>query len=234
MTNLTKTCKTTLAAAALSVAFSPVMAGSADAGPLLAQAATQQQTPSVGASTDPANIANAPSGASGSGSASGTSGSSGTAASSGQSGQQGSSAQGGGTASASKGKSAQTASNKGRDAKAPVYLLVPVDVATNDNAMKNGCWAKLYSRDNYGGDMLTLVGPTMLADMDSTGFFGLNWDDRVESLELGPKASMTVYDNENYRDQVARFNAGQRVADVSKRVGLFDEFASLRIDCQQS
>lgn len=233
MNTLTKTCKTTLAAAALSMAFSPVLAGSADAGMLLAQAATNQQLPSVGASTDPANIANAPGGASGSGDTSGTSGSSGSAASSGQSGQQGTSAQGSGTTSASKGKSGQTASNKGRDAKAPVYLLVPVETASNDSAMKNGCWAKLYSRDNYGGDMLTLVGPTMLSDMDSAGFFGLNWDDRVESLELGPKATMTVYDNENYRDQVAKFNAGQRVADVSRRTGMFDEFASLRIDCQQ-
>lgn len=99
--------------------------------------------------------------------------------------------------------------------------------------MKNGCLVKLYSRENYGGDMLTLVGPSLLADMDNAGFFGLNWDDRGDSVELGPRASMTVYDNEQFRDQVAQFKPGQRVADVSKRVGLFDEFASLRIDCQQ-
>jgi hypothetical protein len=156
-----------------------------------------------------------------------SSGASGTSATSGASGQEGKQ-----QASSAKGKSDQSA--KSGSAKAPVYLLVPIEIATNDNAMKNGCWAKLYSRENYAGDMLTLVGPSTLADMDNAGFFGLNWDDRVDSLELGPKATMTVYDNENFRDQVAQFKPGQRIADVSKRVGLFDEFASLRVDCQQS
>lgn len=181
-------------------------------GPALAQSST---TPSPEAQAQTGGAADT---------AGTTSGSSGTSGASGQAGSQ--------QASPGSSKTAQSASAKG-GAKAPVYLLVPVDVAANESAMKNGCWARLYSRENYGGDMLTLVGPSMLADMDNAGFFGLNWDDRVDSVELGPRASMTVYDNENFRDQVAQFKPGQRVADVSKRVGLFDEFASLRIDCQQ-
>lgn len=220
MNTLIHTCKVTLVATALSLTFAPVLAASDGA-----QAQTNQQTSSSGASnaagTQGTSSPDTSSTSSGSSAATDSSGS----ASSGQSSQQG--------ASSGKSKSTQSGSAKGKDAKAPVYLLVPVDVAANDNAMKNGCWARLYSQENYGGDMLTLVGPTLLADMDTNSFFGLNWDDRVESVELGPKATMTVYDNENYRDQVAQFKPGQRIADVSKRVGLFDEFASVRIDCQQ-
>lgn len=221
MNTLIQTCKVTLVATTLSMAFAPVLAESDGA-----QAQTNQQTSSSGASNAAGTQGtSSPDTSSASSGSSGSTDSSGSASSSGQSSQQG--------AASGKSKSAQSGSAKGKDAKAPVYLLVPVDAASNDNAMKNGCWARLYSRENYGGDMLTLVGPTLLADMDSSSFFGLNWDDRVESVELGPKATMTVYDNESYRDQVAQFKPGQRVADVSRRMGLFDEFASLRIDCQQ-
>lgn len=126
-------------------------------------------------------------------------------------------------------------SGKGQgNANAPVYLLVPVDVASNDNALKNGCWARIYSRENYAGDSLTIVGPSTLADMDRSGLFGLNWDDRVSSIELGPKATMTVYDNENFRDLVGQFKPGQRVPDIDKRTGFFDEFSSVRLDCQKT
>ena len=230
MNTLMKSCKTAFAATALSMVFSPVVASSSDAVPQVAQAqssasASQGAASGSNSGTPAGNTADTTS--SSSGETSGASNASGDSASSGQSGQQS------GSAASGKGASAKSGSAKTDNAKAPVYLLVPVDVANNESTMKNGCWAKLYSRENYGGDMLTLVGPTTLPDMDSTGFFGLNWDDRVESVELGPKAVMTVYDNENYRDQVGQFKAGQRVADISKRVGLFDEFASLRIDCQQ-
>lgn len=203
MNKLLKKCKSTMVAGALGLAFAPALAAGDNARLLLAQAETGQQQSNGAASSNNAADGGAES-----------SGASGAAQ-----GGQAASGQGGG--------------KQDGTAKAPIYLLVPVETAANDSAMKNGCWARLYSRDNYSGDMLTLVGPTSLPDMDSSGFFGLNWDDRVESLELGPKATMTVYDNENYRDQIAQFKAGQRTANVSRRVGLFDEFASLRLDCQQ-
>ncbi len=130
------------------------------------------------------------------------------------------------------GKASQSASSQSKNA-GPVYLLVPVDVANNEPNMKNGCWARIYDQENYLGDTLTLAGPTALPDMDTNGFFGLNWDDRVDSVELGPKATLTVFDNENFTDRVAQFKAGQRVADVSKRMGFFDEFGSVRLECQQ-
>lgn len=117
-------------------------------------------------------------------------------------------------------------------AAAVVYMLVPVDVAMKGSPMLSGCWARIYDRENFSGENLTLAGPISLADM--TGPFGINWDDRVKSIETGPAATVTVYDNENYRDLVAQFKPGQRVTDVSKRMGFFDEFASVKVDCRKS
>lgn len=112
-----------------------------------------------------------------------------------------------------------------------VFVLIPVDVAARDASTKSGCWAKIYDGENYMGDTLTLAGPISLADM--TGPFGLNWDDRVNSIEIGPKATLTVFDNEGFRDQVAQFKSGQKVADISKKLGFFDEFASIRMTCSK-
>lgn len=132
-----------------------------------------------------------------------------------------------GTAEAKAGQSAAPAGQP--PVEAVVLMLVPFAAAANENAMKSGCWAKIYSGKNYTGDTLTLTGPVSIADMD--GPFGLNWDDKVDSVELGPNATLTVYDNEAYRDQVAQFKPGQRVPDVSKPLGYFDEFASVRMSC---
>lgn len=110
-----------------------------------------------------------------------------------------------------------------------VFMLVPADVAAKQSATKGGCWAKIYDGENYMGDTLTLNGPISLADM--TGPFGLNWDDRVNSIEVGSKATLTVFDNEAFRDQVAQFKSGQKVPDISKKLGFFDEFASVRLTC---
>lgn len=110
-----------------------------------------------------------------------------------------------------------------------VFMLVPTNTAPQMDIAKQGCWARIYSAANYGGDTLTLGGPLALADM--SGPFGLNWDDRVESLQMGPRATMTVYDNEAFRDQVALFKPNQQVADISRPLGFFDEFASIRLTC---
>lgn len=111
-----------------------------------------------------------------------------------------------------------------------VLMLVPTAIATKDNSMKRGCWARIYSGANYSGDTLTLSGPLSIADM--SGPFGLNWDDKVDSIELGPKANLIVFDNEDFKDQIAQFKPGQKVPNISKALGFFDEFASVRLNCR--
>lgn len=168
------------------------------------------------------------------GAATDSAGQSGSTGASGASGaQESTSGQSGAGGTSAAGKSQTGSAKKQPFVHPPVYLLMPVETAATEPAMKQGCWARIHDRENYSGDTLTLVGPISLADMSVSGPFGMNWDDRVNSIEVGPKATVIVYDNENYRDQVAQFKSGQRVADLSKRMGFFDEFASIRVDCQK-
>lgn len=138
-----------------------------------------------------------------------------------------------GQANEAKKMAAQNSNAKARAGKAAVpafvYMMVPVEVANKDNSLRSGCWARIYSGTNYTGDTLTLAGPLSLAAM--SGPYGLNWDDRVDSVVVGPKATLTVYDDENYREQVAVFSSGRSVPDISRPLGFFDEFKSVRLTC---
>jgi len=110
----------------------------------------------------------------------------------------------------------------------PMMVLVPTKV-TVDNVTKNGCWARLYDQKNFQGDSFTLSGPIDLAEMK--GPFGFNWENKVRSIETGPKTAVTIYDNRNFRDQNKKLATGAKVPDVSKQMGLFDDFRSMKMTC---
>lgn len=112
---------------------------------------------------------------------------------------------------------------------AAILLLIPVDAPEQNQWRKKGCWAKFHDDQNYKGDNLTLVGPVDMADM--AGPFGIDWKGKISSVETGPKARVLVYDNENFKDLVATFKPGQKSPDVSKKMGFFDEFSSVKIAC---
>lgn len=233
MSTLTNISKTSLIAASLALLFGTANAEVATKPVQLAQAQSTQGSPDAQSGSS----GSAASGSGMSGSSADQQGQSGQASggagtSSDQAGQSGTSGQSGtaGSSGAGKGQGGQAAAGKGKGT-ATVFMLVPVEVAAADNSMKQGCWVRIYDRENFLGETLTLVGPTTLADM--SGPFGLDWDDRVNSIETGPKAMVTVYDDPGYEEQVAQFKPGQKVADLSKRMGFFDEFASIRVNCQK-
>lgn len=140
----------------------------------------------------------------------------------GQGGQQamGASAQGAATASGARQAGAS---------QAPSFVLVPVVSPLREQWLRSGCWARLYDNQGFSGDSLTLTGPIDMPDM--VGPFGINWQDKISSLEVGANTTLTVYDNAFYRDPVSTFKPGARIPDVSKRMGFFDQMRSLRISC---
>jgi hypothetical protein len=134
----------------------------------------------------------------------------------------------GATQSTSKSAAGATTGNNSLTVLEPIMLLLPTKVTVED-ATKNGCWVRLYDRKNFQGDSFTLGGPIDLAEMK--GPFGFNWENKVHSLETGPKTSLTIYDNRNYRDQDKKIAAGTKVADLSKKMGFFDDFRSMKMNC---
>lgn len=152
---------------------------------------------------------------------------------------------------------AQTADNKARPASAPAaaqrsqdaqkalpgqnrsssatagnaavaVMLVPLAVATAD-AMNNGCWVRFYSDQNFNGDMLAVSGPVALPNMDRAQPF---WGE-ADSAVIGPKARVTTYDNDNFRDQTALLQPNQRIANLRdlNQLRWNEGIESVRVEC---
>lgn len=109
----------------------------------------------------------------------------------------------------------------------PVLVLFP-QVLVVDEKLASGCWARLYEEEKFKGEFVTLVGPSEFASMD-TGFGNMarKWD----SVIVGPKATLTAYDNENYAQRVATFKSGQRVPDLDEKLGFFENIRSAKVTC---
>lgn len=121
------------------------------------------------------------------------------------------------------GKSADAASPN-----APIIVLMPVAVVSKSN-FSDGCWARLYDSTDFKGNQLTLVGPVDMPNMRTA--FGTDWSGQFDSLQTGPKATLTVYDNENYKEKAASFKAGQKVKDLDEKMGAFEQVRSAKIAC---
>jgi hypothetical protein len=125
-------------------------------------------------------------------------------------------------------QSSQSASGGTARPGAPMIVLVPTVVASAPD-FSNGCWARLYDSTDFRGNTLSLVGPVDMPDMRTA--FGTDWSGEFDSVAVGPKARLTVYDNENYREKAATFKPGQKVADLDEKMGFFEDISSVKIAC---
>lgn len=126
--------------------------------------------------------------------------------------------------------SRQAAAGQPAMAGVPVLMMVvPVEVANaSRNPAESGCWAQLYDDENYRGDRFTLVGPVDMPNM--SGPFGVNWSD-IDSIRTGPAATVTIYDNTNFRDRAAKIQSGQEIPELGEKLGFFEEVRSIQISC---
>lgn len=90
-----------------------------------------------------------------------------------------------GASGAAKGQSQAGATKLPSGHPAVIYMAMPQGAAGSDSATKQGCWARVYEMEDFKGEGLTLIGPAAIADL--SGPFGLNWDDRINSMETGPQ-----------------------------------------------
>ena len=130
--------------------------------------------------------------------------------------------------SASKSKSSKSGKNDGDIiVEVPVLMLVPVEVSSD--VTNRGCWVKLYDGKDYQGDSFTITGPINLPKM--VGPFGFNWDNKVRSLETGPKANVTIFNTWNFQNEDKFIDVSTRVPNLSKEMGFFDNFRSMMLSC---
>ena len=111
----------------------------------------------------------------------------------------------------------------------PVIVMVPMIISKN-LTMDKGCWVKLYDSRNLEGDGLLLVSPINMVNL--IGPFGVDWENKVRSLESGPNANVTIFDNRDFKDEDKFIDSNLKVIDLSKKMGFFDNFRSMMLSCK--
>lgn len=126
---------------------------------------------------------------------------------------------------ANQGQSGQQQERASQD-KGPVVVLMPVAIYPRGEELANGCWVRMYEGENFDGTMLTVMGPADLPDVEEeVPIIG------IESAIVGPKATVTAYDGENYEDQSATLQSGQEYADLEGQLELFEDVESMTVSC---
>jgi hypothetical protein len=112
---------------------------------------------------------------------------------------------------------------------AQAELMLAPGAYASDPALAGGCWARLYLEKNFTGRALTLIGPVEVDYVRSD--WGFPWDPRFESVVVGPKATLTVYDDPQLRERTALFTRGKRLADLNAEMGIFRSISSMKVTC---
>ena len=115
------------------------------------------------------------------------------------------------------------------EADLPSVIMVPRSYR-HDDRLAGGCWARFHEGKAYGGRSVTLVGPLQMPKMHIPGGLWVDWG----SVIVGPAATVTTYDFEQFQNATAVLRPGQRVPDLRNReLGLFEDIHSLQIACER-
>jgi Beta/Gamma crystallin len=80
---------------------------------------------------------------------------------------------------------------------ATIFVLILLFIHSNIGyAAENDCWVDFFEESQYAGERLHLDGPAKLESLTKVN--GENWEKRIHSLKVGPKAKVTVYQNPRF------------------------------------
>ncbi|MFL6717244.1 MAG: hypothetical protein ACJ8G3_12880 [Burkholderiaceae bacterium] len=113
---------------------------------------------------------------------------------------------------------------------APLVLLDPTELRAKPT-LARGCWVWLFPDTNYQGqDSIAVAGPADIQSLHTPA--GLDWHGKAESLIVGPKASLTVYEVQGFRGQERTFPPGFEVKQLRKDLGFIQSIDALRLSCK--
>lgn len=81
--------------------------------------------------------------------------------------------------------------------KSLLVLIFLFTLSTSIYAKNDDCWVDLYDDTQYEGNHFRQQGPAKLKSL--TKLNGENWDQKIESLIVGPKATLTLFENKNFK-----------------------------------
>lgn len=112
----------------------------------------------------------------------------------------------------------------------PLVIVVPTWFA-NDPNLANGCWARLYDKTDFRGTVFPIVGPVNIPSNRAGFITGFEMGRNYDSLQLGSRATLTVWDSNDYKNRSTTFGPGQSIPDLDRRMGATEEIRSMKLTC---
>lgn len=96
-----------------------------------------------------------------------------------------------------------------------------------------GCWVEIYEDDNYDKDdpHLQIQGPAEFASLKDLK--GRNWNNDIESVIVGPNATVKAYNDKDFKGTEIAFTSNQRVPNLGK-LDMSNDIESMKVSCHPS
>jgi hypothetical protein len=117
-----------------------------------------------------------------------------------------------------------SASTKPNAASSPQPLAAKAD---------NPCYVHIWEDENYGDDNDVIYGPGKWNNMRNLpGANKGDWGDEIDSLKVGPTATVTVWEDENFRDNSQTYGPGTEKTNLRGNPDMGDTIDSMEIRCR--
>lgn len=104
--------------------------------------------------------------------------------------------------------------------KAGLVVLLFLSSLSAIYAKDKDCWVEFFQDSQYAGKHFRLNGPIQLENLRDVA--GENWESRIASLKTGPKAKLTVFENNNFQ---LTLKAMERYPELLLSLGLTEKDA---------
>jgi hypothetical protein len=105
----------------------------------------------------------------------------------------------------------------------PVTAAAPAPVPTEP-----GCWVDVYTGNGFGGQSVRINGPVDLANLRN--YHGAKWSNVINSLVVGPRASVWLFKNEDFNAPMISLGHDQRLRSLAE-IHWENDIDSLKVRC---
>jgi hypothetical protein len=110
---------------------------------------------------------------------------------------------------------------------------VPVQAVTEKQMMDKTCWIDVFDDTKFDADdpHVRVQGPAELSSLKDLQ--GRNWNNDIQSVIVGPDATVRAYKDKDFKGTEIAFAPGQRVPDLSK-LDMSNDIESMKVACNDA
>jgi hypothetical protein len=98
---------------------------------------------------------------------------------------------------------------------------------------ENPCWVHIWEDENFEDNNDRIFGPGRWNNMRNLpGANKSDWGDEIDSLKVGPAATVTVWEDENFGDNSQTYGPGTEKTNLRGNPDMGDQIDSMEIKCR--